>query len=132
MKTWICCLALITGITGTGFAQSQPDTGRKVYQFVERMPVFQGDPYKAAAYIAERLHVPDSLAASVASGKIIVKFIVNEAGRIESPSIHRGLHPVLDAEALRIVSGMPAWEPGSQNGKKVPVSMVIPITIRVR
>lgn len=39
----------------------------------------------------------------------------------------RGVDPSLDAEALRVVSSMPDWKPGKQDGKAVSVSYTVPI-----
>ena len=44
----------------------------------------------------------------------------------------RGVDPLLDEEALRVVKGIPGkWVPGREKGKKVPVSYTIPVSFRL-
>ena len=40
--------------------------------------------------------------------------------------------PELDAEALRIVKGMPKWTPGTQNGKPVNVKYTLPVNFSLQ
>jgi len=53
--------------------------------------------------------------------------VVNKDGEITNVNIARGLDPLLDKEALRVVNSMPKWKPGLQNNKPVSVSYTIPI-----
>jgi periplasmic protein TonB len=44
----------------------------------------------------------------------------------------RGLNPILDAEAIRVVSTLPAWKPGRQNGVAVLVWFALPVTFKIQ
>ena len=57
--------------------------------------------------------------------------IVDKDGHIRDPKIVRGVSPELNAEALRIVSGMPKWIPGKQKGKNVATRFTLPIRFRL-
>lgn len=105
----------------------QPDP--KVYKFVETMPKFNGD---FAKYLNSKLHYPDSARARNEEGRSIVQFVVNEKGEVVTPTVVRSSgFPLLDEEALRVVSLMPAWNPGEQKGQKVAVYYTLPITFRL-
>ena len=57
----------------------------------------------------------------------MVNFSINKNGKIEKARIAHGVHPDLDAEALRVIGLMPIWKPGKQNEKTVDVIYTIPI-----
>ena len=56
------------------------------------------------------------------------RFIVNKNGDAEEPVILKGVHPLLDAEALRVVSRLKGFTPGSQGGTPVDVYYMVPVT----
>jgi protein TonB len=45
--------------------------------------------------------------------------------------IKKSLHPLLDMEAMRLVSGMPDWTPGLQDGKPVDVQVMVPVAFKL-
>jgi protein TonB len=45
---------------------------------------------------------------------------------VTNPVIEKGIGAGCDEEALRLVSAMPQWTPGMQDGKPVKVSMKLP------
>lgn len=65
-------------------------------------------------------------------GKVIVQFVVDRDGTISNPKVVRGVDPYLDKEAIRVISSMPKWTPGMQNGKKVRVKYTIPVSFRLQ
>ena len=58
---------------------------------------------------------------------MIVTFIVQKDGSVTHAKIAKSIDPELDAEALRVVKGMPKWTPGTQNGKPVSVRYMVPV-----
>jgi len=58
-------------------------------------------------------------------------FVVNKKGRIIDPTVERSAHPLLDAEALRVIKRMPKWKPGRVNGEPVNVKYRLPITFKL-
>ena len=61
------------------------------------------------------------------NGPVQVSFVVNMDGTIRDAHVVHGQHYALDAEALRLVKGMPPWTPGQQHGKPVNVLCTMPI-----
>jgi len=65
---------------------------------------------------------------------VIVNFVVNSQGKVKSARIFKGIHPALDAEALRVIellAQQPDWKPGKQKGEAVDVSFTIPILFKL-
>jgi TonB family protein len=62
---------------------------------------------------------------------VTVSFVIDKTGKVIHGRIERGVSAELDAEALRIISIMPNWEPGMQNFKAVKVRYILPITFRL-
>ena len=41
--------------------------------------------------------------------------------------VDRGVHELLDDEALRVISASPRWKPGRHHGKKVKVALTVAV-----
>jgi protein TonB len=115
-------------------AFAQNDTTNEVFTIVEKMPVFPGGDEARAMYIYNNLVFPQKYKGTGISGTVYVNFIVSATGKVMNVSVLRGVPdaPEYDAEAVRLVSAMPAWIPGEQNGKKVAVTYNLPIKFTSR
>ena len=91
------------------------------------MPVFPGGEKELMKFVAENLKYPEASKAKNIQGRVIVRFVVNSAGKIEKSELVRSLNSECDKEALRIVSLFPTWTPGKQNGVNVSVFYTLPI-----
>jgi protein TonB len=96
----------------------------------EVMPEFPGGKEAMYAYISENLHYPKMALESGVEGKVVITFVVMADGSIQMSNVERGIGYGCDDEALRVVKEMPTWEPGRQNGRKVPVRMVLPVVFQ--
>ena len=100
-----------------------------VFIIVEQMPQFPlaKDASPAAngeaitEWVTQHLKYPKKAIRDKIEGTVIVRFIVNKSGKLENIFVQRSIHPLLDAEALRIISSMPDFKPGSQAGNPVDV-----------
>lgn len=101
----------------------------EVYKVVEDMPQFPGG--NAFRYLAQHIRYPEEAVKNGIEGIVYVQFVVDKDGKIVEPKVVQGVCPELDAEALRVVSGMPAWKPGMQRGKPVAVSFVLPVVFHL-
>ena len=97
----------------------------QVFTNVKIMPTNPG--YEE--YLATALQYPISERNTGISGTVYINFIVEEDGSVSHVRVLRGVFggPGLDAEAVRVISAMPRWTPGMQNGHPVRISMNIPI-----
>jgi protein TonB len=64
-------------------------------------------------------------------GTVRVSFTVSEKGDVEDIQISKSLHPLLDAEALRIIKKMPRWEPAVMGGRYIKSYKIQPIGFRL-
>lgn len=102
---------------------------RKVYTFVDQMPVFATGEADMLAFFVKNFQYP-SLQESV-QGSVNLVFIIMEDGRIKGERIpHKKTNELtlVDKEALRVLRKMPAWKAGTCGGKKVPVKFGLPIS----
>lgn len=66
-----------------------------------------------------------------AEGKVFIGFVIDKTGQVRNAKVLKGIHPLLDAEALRVVQLLDGqFEPGKQNNKPVDVSYTIPVTFK--
>lgn len=144
LPKWIHTLALLSSLTlipvcahgamNEMLALSAKDTidTDKVYKVVEIMPEFIGGSEKMLEFINENLQYPENVAdyGYGSSFRVIVQFVVGRDGSVSKAKVIRGKDPVLDAEALRVVSMFPKFKPGSMNGKAVNVFFTLPIVFK--
>ena len=103
-----------------------------VYDFSEVMPVFKSGSSDIEDYINNHIEYPQAAIDDSKEGKITVSFVVDENGKITNAHTAGGkLGDGLDEEAVRVVSGMPQWKPGTLKGKPVKVSMSLPIVFKI-
>jgi protein TonB len=62
---------------------------------------------------------------------VVVQVIVEKDGSIGEQKVLRSVHPVLDAEAMRVVNIMPKWVPGMIDGKPARVKYALPVTFKL-
>ncbi|MBR5655546.1 MAG: energy transducer TonB [Prevotella sp.] len=99
---------------------------------VEQQPMFRGGQQKLLEYLEANVRYPESLAETCAQGRVVVSFMVEKDGSITGPKVVKSVCPELDAEALRVVSNMPKWLPGKQNGTAIRVKYTLPVIFRLQ
>ncbi len=97
-----------------------------VYIVVEKMPEFPGGVVALRKFIQDNFNF-GLIGEMNIQGSIYVRFIVNNSGKVDNAQIVRGVAPLLDDEALRVVNSLPDFKPGTQNGKPVNVWYSVPI-----
>ncbi|MBO5058551.1 MAG: TonB family protein [Prevotella sp.] len=109
------------------------DTARseKTYDVVETMPEFSGGTGEMMKYLVKNIRYPKEMEEQKVEGRVIVTFVVRKNGEITDAKVVKSVHPQLDAEALRIINGMPNWTPGMQNGKPVNVKFALPVSFKL-
>lgn len=91
-------------------------------------PEYKGGMDALVQYIVSEVKYPAEAKKKGITGKVLVSFVVDKKGNIKDAKIMKSLDSLLDAEALRVVSKMPAWNPGRDDkGNPVNVSMILPI-----
>ena len=105
---------------------------QKVFDVVEQMPEFPGGMEALFKYMAENMKYPEDAKKQQVEGRVLVQFIVETDGSVSNTEVLMRVFPPLDAEAVRVISGMPKWIPGKQNGKVVRVKYTIPVSFRFK
>ena len=103
----------------------------KVYEIVEDMPTFPGGVTELMNYLSKNTRYPAATKRDGIQGRVIVSFIVEPDGSISNAKLVRSVDPNLDQEALRVVTEMPKWTPGKQDGNTVRVRYNLPIAFRL-
>lgn len=122
---------------GGGFPGILPQVGgngpgqSSFVDFVEFMPEFPGGIEAMYDYIKRNLSYPRIAMENQVQGKVVISFVVMPDGSIQMTNLERGIGYGCDAEAMRVVNEMPVWNPGMQNGKKVPVRLMLPVLFQI-
>lgn len=99
-----------------------------IFVVVDEMPKFPGGEKALKNYLnSEPVH-PDKKKKT--KGIVFVQFIIDKSGKVTDPMILRGLTPLYDQEAIRVIKNMPDWSPGIKGGKKVKVQFTYPVEFK--
>ena len=114
------------------FGDVPPDSN-EVFVVVEQMPEFEGGQESLMNFIRTNVRYPESAVEQELQGKVFVEFVVYPSGELGQCKILRGVHSLLDNEAMRVVKATAGkWKPGKQNGKPVAVQYRLPVVFRLQ
>lgn len=94
-------------------------------------PSYPGGMPALMRFVAQNLQYPAQAREQGVQGRVVVEFVVETDGRLTGCRVLRSVSPELDGEALRLLSIMPRWEPGSKDGQPVRVRYTYPIAFRL-
>ena len=97
------------------------------YYPFHKMPEFPGGEKVLMLLISRNLKYPVDAQEAGIQGKVIVHFVIDEAGKVTNISIIQSLFPSMDNEAQRVVYNLPQWTPGETEGEKTPTGYTLPI-----
>ena len=102
------------------------------FSAVENKPTFNdSDANEFSKWVSEQVKYPQDAIDANIQGKVVLQFTVNKEGQVEDVKVLHGVSETLDAEAVRVVSSSPKWEPGSMNGTPVNVKYIFPVLFRL-
>ncbi len=99
-------------------------------RIAEDAPQFPGGPVAMMKWLTRNLHYPKALEPQHVQGKVVAEFIVNEDGSIAYVKVTSGLHPLCDAEVLRVLRMMPRWKPGVMDGEPCRTKVCVPVVFK--
>lgn len=113
-----------------------------VYLLVPEGPEYRGGSSALFEFIKSTMKYPAAALKDSIQGRVIVQFIVEEDGSVTNPVIvkssglnrdqaYSSIFNQLDAEAIRIISLMPKWNPGKVEGKPCRVKFSLPVNFRI-
>jgi len=95
---------------------------------VEVMPSFKGGGLeKFREWTIRHTNYPQEAVDRKIKGLVVLSFIVEKDGSVSTVTILKGVNPLLDNEAVKVISGSPKWSPGLQRGQTVRVRYTIPV-----
>ena len=112
----------------------EADSTDEVFWVVDQRPEYPGGEAALMEYLRSNLQYPENCKKNKVQGRVLISFVVNKDGSIVEPAVVKSAGPAgveLDVEALRVVSSMPAWTPGMQNGEAVRVQYTIPVAFQL-
>jgi len=98
----------------------------EIFVVVENQPECGG-----VEALQQEVEYPDFARKAGIEGRVFVQFVVNEEGQVVQPEVTRGVHKLLNEEALRAVQQLDC-KPGQQRGNAVKVRMSLPVTFRLQ
>lgn len=117
-------------ISLSSIANVESTDSNEVFQVVDEMPEFPGGMEKLIQFIADSIHLPKCVTEGNVEGRSIVEFVVNKDGTLSDFKIAVPLHKECDVEAIRVLTLMPRWKPGKEDGELVRVRYAIPVRFR--
>ena len=102
-----------------------------VDETVDQMASYPGGIPALMDFLNENIKYPEQAEREGIEGRVVAGFIVKRDGSVSNIEILKSVHPLLDAEVVRVMSLMPNWIPGRQNGQPVRVKYSLPITFRL-
>lgn len=103
----------------------------EVYIFVDQNPEFPGGERELLRFLNSNVRYPYSAQERGIAGRVVCEFVINQDGKVCNIKVLNSVDPSLDAEAMRVISHMPAWKPGKQQGVAVRVKYTLPITFSI-
>lgn len=102
-------------------SESKPDV-------LAQYPGGEGEMFK---YLASNIKYPEAAANADHQGRTVVQFTVKADGSLSDFEITQSSYPELDAEAIRVISSMPAWTPAQADGKAVASFYTLPVQFKL-
>ncbi|MCX6150675.1 MAG: energy transducer TonB [Ignavibacteriales bacterium] len=132
LSSAVCLLLAILLLNTNIFAQDAKKEGKaKICEKVEVMPEYIGGTDALINKIAREITYPELAKRACIQGKVMVEFVVDKEGNVTDAKILKGIGSGCDEEALRVVNALGKFKPGTDKGKSVAVSMVIPIKFKL-
>ncbi|MGE5426423.1 MAG: energy transducer TonB [Methylococcaceae bacterium] len=88
---------------------------------VDQQAIFPGGTEGMFDWIKQNIRYPEGDKYYLTRRDVGVEFEVNENGKVVNPKVVESINPTLDAEAIRVISQMPSWQPAIRKGARVSV-----------
>jgi protein TonB len=108
-----------------GHMQVQPGGGAE--NRPDKAPEFPGGEEAMGDFFTQNVQVPVKAKQARVTGDVLVTATVGTDGKLVNPKIAKGLTPECNAEALRVVQLLPAWQPATRRGVPVPIMVQVPV-----
>ena len=111
-------------------ASAQTDSSR-IFVDYEENAQFPGGDMACKKWIQEHIKYPEGCRSDSIQGRVVVSFIVERDGSLDSIKVVRSPDPALSEEAIRLVSEMPRWKPARYYNKTIRSRFFLPVIFRL-
>jgi protein TonB len=127
-KILIFCVAIIR--FANLHSQDSAEYYNQLFHIVQQKPQFPGSEPK---WLAEHIIYPKQAVDSNVQGTVYLSLIIERDGSVDSVKVLKGIvgGGSLGSEAVRVVSGMPKWNPGIERGHIVRVQLTLPVNFKL-
>lgn len=111
-----------------GIAQEQKEDAI-IICYQEKKPSFgRGDANTFSVWVNEHKRYPEEAKKAGIEGRVTTQFTITKEGKLVNVRILKGVHPLLDEEAIRVIESAPQnWKPGERRGELIDVTYTFPV-----
>ncbi len=109
----------------------KPEDDEPIFILPERMPEFPGGQRLLILYISEHIKYPEQAVKQGIEGTVYLRFVVKKDGSVGEVQVTKGVDPLLDQEAVRVIKSLPKFKPGYQGGRPVNVWYSLPLVFKL-
>lgn len=121
-----------TGTSSAVTARFSPDSVHHDYQ-VDAAPQFRGGLPALTSFLKNNVRYPREPADLGIEGHVVIRFVVDEKGRITAAKVKGSTGELFTSEALRVVELLPDFEsPGYVKGQPVKTYYELPFRFRLK
>jgi TonB family protein len=104
----------------------------KEYKIQNRNAGYLYGDYSLLEFIAFNIKYPVSALEKNITGKVYVSVVIDSLGNTKNVQLIKGVHKVLDEEAMRVVKLVTNWIPALRDGKEVESTITIPVSFNIK
>lgn len=124
---YIQCTKNVSAQPAANQTEEQKADVAGVYTVADKMPRFYYTS-DLPGFLRQHIRYPETALANKKGGRVVVKFVVDEEGKVRDARVLESPDQTLSETALAVVNKMPQWIPGEKDGKKVKVYYTLPIS----
>ncbi len=80
----------------------------------------------------EHKHYPEEVKKAGIEGRVVTQLTITKKGKLTNVKLLRGVHPLLDKEAIRVIESAPQlWKPGVHKGEPIDVKYTFPVIFKL-
>jgi protein TonB len=102
-----------------------------IFTVVEQSAEYPGGMEALQKFLQKNVKYPAIARRMGVEGSVFVSFVIDKGGVISDIAVVKGISAECDKESVRVVSMMPPWKPGKQNGKAVRCRFVLPVKFKL-
>lgn len=106
---------------------AQNEDSNEFFTITEEMPEYPGGDAELMVFFATTTKYPKEAIKDEITGVSYISYVVEKDGSVGDVHVSKGSHPLLDAEAVRVVKKLSGYKPGTQRGKPVRVKFTVPL-----